>query len=216
MAPRLIQLAVILYGLLALVAVSWGVLAGHPDLYHHPAPWAPVSFPVSTVLAIGLGAGVGLLVVASTRVLVRRARWAQTLHVEFRRLLGPLAPGQIAVLALCSGVAEEMLFRGAMQPTLGLVPSALIFGAVHLGPGRRFVPWTLWAGIMGFVFGGLYWLTGELAAPVVAHVVINYENLHFIESYDPTPRSGGGHENTGRSWDGPSLVSSRLRTGGRN
>lgn len=207
------RLAVVAYVGLALAAVGWGVLAGRPDLYHHPGPWLELSFPRATLLSAGLGLAVGAAVVAGTRALVRRAGWAQRLHREFRELLGPLGGGAIALLALSSGVAEELFFRGAMQPSIGLVASSLVFGAVHVGPGRRFVPWTLWAALMGFVFGAMHALTGELIGPVLAHVVINYENLHFIDSYDPSPPPGGSGRR--KHPTDPSLVSSRLRAGGK-
>ncbi|MFW6067753.1 MAG: CPBP family intramembrane glutamic endopeptidase [Myxococcota bacterium] len=213
MTVRRIRLAVVVYGLLSLAAVLWGTIADRLDLYHHPEPWVRWEFPHGTLLAILLGVGVALLVVAATRVLVRRTAWARRMHVEFRSLLGPLDSIQILVFALASGVAEELFFRGAMQPDVGLVVASLAFGLVHILP--RMWPWTLWALVMGFVFGVLYALTGELIAPVVAHVLINYENLHFIEAYDPSPPSGAGDRSRRREPSEPDLVSGRLRTGGR-
>jgi uncharacterized protein len=210
---RRIRLAVAFYGLLALAAVSWGLFRGRPNLYHHPEPWLPLGFPESSALALALGLGVALAVVAATRVLVRRTRWARNLHVEFRVLLGPLTALQIAVFALASGVAEELLFRGALQPDLGLVLTSVLFGLVHFLP--RMWPWTLWALVMGFVFGVLHALTGELLAPVVAHVVINYENLHFINAYDPSPPASAEDRARRREPSEPDLVSGRLRSGGR-
>lgn len=140
--------------------------------------------------AIALLAGLVLAfaVIAHTRMLVSNTRWARSLHENFRRLLGPLEPREIAVLAVTSGVAEEFFFRGALQPWLGLPVASLLFGAVHLGPTRSFFSWTLWATLMGFAFGGLTLVTGSLLAPIVAHVVINHENLHFIEAF-AAPRS---------------------------
>lgn len=206
--PRRIRLAVVVYGILALAALLWGVLRGDANLYHHPQPWLGLGFPASTLAALGSGLAVAVAVVAGTRVAVRRTRWARVMHVEFRELLGPLSASEIAVFALTSGIAEEMLFRGAMQPSLGIVWSSLLFGAVHVGPMRRFWVWTLWATAMGFVFGALYAATGELLAPVVAHVVINYENMHFIESYDPS-----GSRRPTRRTPGDSIVGTRLRAG---
>lgn len=213
MTVRRIRLAVVFYGLLALAAVSWGIFRGRPNLYHHPEAWLPLGFPKSTLLALALGLGVALAVVAGTRVLVRRTRWARNLHVEFRALLGPLSSMEIAVFALASGVAEEVFFRGALQPDLGLVITSVIFGLVHFLP--RMWPWTLWALVMGFVFGALYALTGELLAPVLAHVLINYENLHFINAYDPSPPASSEDRARRREPSEPDLVSGRLRSGGR-
>lgn len=49
-----------------------------------------------------------------------------------RRLFGNLgSPGGIAALALSAGICEEALFRGALQPRLGILWSSLLFAAVH-------------------------------------------------------------------------------------
>ncbi|QIN80791.1 CPBP family intramembrane metalloprotease [Rubrobacter marinus] len=63
-------------------------------------------------------------------------------------------------LAVLSGVGEEALFRGALQPEIGIVASSLLFGALHVGPDRRYLLWTLWAVGAGFLFGALYAWTG--------------------------------------------------------
>jgi membrane protease YdiL (CAAX protease family) len=209
--PRRIQVALVVYGLLATAALVWGLVRGNLDLYHHPDPWLHVPFPYSTGFALAAGGVVALLVIAGTRTLVRRVSWARTLHVEFRGLLGPLSSGEIAVFALTSGVAEELFFRGALQPATGVVISSLVFGAVHVGPGKRFLPWTAWATAMGFVFAGLYALTGEILAPLVAHVAINYENMHFISSYDPRPAAAGEYRRDTPTTPLPRLIGTRMR-----
>jgi membrane protease YdiL (CAAX protease family) len=70
-----------------------------------------------------------------------------------------------------------MLFRGALQPAVGLVWASLIFGACHFLPRRELVAWSLFAALMGFAFGALYEWTGQLAAPIAAHALINGVNL---------------------------------------
>jgi membrane protease YdiL (CAAX protease family) len=50
-----------------------------------------------------------------------------TQHV-FGQLTGPLG---IAAVALLPGICEETLFRGALQPRLGLLVTALVFTSVH-------------------------------------------------------------------------------------
>ena len=212
MTPRRIRLAVVVYGILGLAALGWGYLRGEPNLYHHPEPLFDLGFPVSTLAAITSGAAVALVVIVSTRVLVRRTQWARALHVEFRNILGPLSGTEIAVFAVTSGIAEEMFFRGAMQPATGLWISSVIFGLAHVGPMRRFWVWTVWATVMGVVFGLLYACTGELLAPVVAHVLINYENMHFIEAYDPNPPGPDSDHGT-RTSSEPRLVNTRMRAG---
>jgi uncharacterized protein len=52
---------------------------------------------------------------------------ATTQHL-FGRLNGPVG---IAAVALVPGICEEFLFRGALQPRIGLVATALLFTAIH-------------------------------------------------------------------------------------
>jgi CAAX protease family protein len=52
---------------------------------------------------------------------------ATTQHL-FGQLNGPVG---IAAVALIPGICEEFLFRGALQPRIGLVATALLFTAIH-------------------------------------------------------------------------------------
>jgi uncharacterized protein len=102
-----------------------------------------------------------------------------------RRLSDELAPHlvdgakrrDLVLLSIFSGVGEEALFRGALQPEIGLVASSLLFGVLHVGPDRRYLVWTLWAVAAGFLFGLLYLWTGGILAPVTAHVMHNAATL---------------------------------------
>ena len=132
------------------------------------------------LVSLGLGLGLGLLVTAVTPLLVEHTRWARSLHGELEKLISPLSRAEIALLALASGFGEELFFRGAMQPTLGLLLTSLIFGAAHLGPKPVFAAWALWATAIGFAFGLLFEATGILWGPVLSHVWINHRNMTFI------------------------------------
>ena len=190
-----IKTAACVYGLLASCAVMFSLFVrGDPDIYHHPAGLPSEPFPLIGGILMGGAAGItfGLGIAWLTRLSVYRFSWSRTLHIEFRGLLGPLGNSDILAYAILSAVAEEMFFRGALQPMLGIVPTSLIFGVLHIAPGRKFIPWPFQAIAMGFAFGGLFWLSGDLSAPVMAHFTINYQNLHFINRYDPSlqmPRS---------------------------
>ena len=122
----------------------------------------------------------GLAVVGLTRVAVRYFQWARDLHASFRDLLGPLAANEILILALASSIGEELLFRGALQPWLGVWLQALVFALLHVGPGKRFLPWTASAFVLGVAFGWLAEWTGNLGAPIAAHFAINFLNLRYI------------------------------------
>jgi membrane protease YdiL (CAAX protease family) len=57
---------------------------------------------------------------------------AQRVQTVSQHVFGNLAnPVGIAALALVPGICEDVLFRGALQPRIGLVPSALLFAAIH-------------------------------------------------------------------------------------
>jgi len=168
-----------LYALLALVALAIGAFRGRIDIYRLTAsePWKLAFSPV-------LGVVVGLGVVFVTRLCVHRFAWARRLHRDFRGLLGDLNGRGIFVLAAASSVGEELLFRGALLPWIGLLPSTVVFAALHIGPGTRFLPWTASALVVGLLFGGLFILLGDLGAPIAAHFTINYLNLGYIVRVD--------------------------------
>lgn len=185
-----IKTAVIVYGALAAVAVIFAFLRDQPDIFNHPQGVISGRLPLVARLSIGAALGLvfGLLTTWFTRYSVYRFEWAKALHSEFRGLFGPLRNVDIVAYAAVSAVAEEIFFRGALQQAVGITVASLVFGALHFGPGKKFLPWPIQAMVMGFAFGGLYWFTGNLVAPVTAHFVINYQNLHFINRYDPVLR----------------------------
>jgi hypothetical protein len=132
-------------------------------------------------------------VIALSRRAVKHYAWGRSLHRNFRHLLGPLATREILILALASSIGEELLFRGALLPWMGLWPQAVIFALLHVGPGARFLPWTASALVMGVVLGLMYQLTGDLGGPIIAHFTINFVNLRFIARTElppePEPRA---------------------------
>jgi membrane protease YdiL (CAAX protease family) len=148
-------------------------------------------------LAIGVAAAGALLGLWSgMRTLSSRAR---ALERRIGELLGPLEPAEVAALALLSGFAEELLFRGAMQGSWGFVVTTVIFALVHTGPGPAYRFWTLFAAVAGALLGGLMLWRGNLLAPVVAHILVNGVNLARLDregAEEPSqePNEDGGAE----------------------
>jgi membrane protease YdiL (CAAX protease family) len=176
-APPLSRASLVigLYGAMALVGLLIAAGRGNPDLYRigSPGGWLLLAGPI-----VGFAAGLG--VVGMTRVATRHFQWARELHSSFRDLLGPLTGYEIVILALASSIGEELLFRGALLPWMGIWLQAIVFALLHVGPGRRFLPWTLSAFVLGVAFGGLAEWTGSLGAPIAAHFAINFLNLRHI------------------------------------
>jgi len=177
------KLALFVYVPLAVVALAWAWLDGQRLAWSLDASWLSAPYPLRLGLSLALGSALALLVVAATPPLVKRTAWARELHAELKEIVAPLSSKQITVLALASGLGEELFFRGALQPVLGLFFASLIFGALHVGPKRVFFAWTGWAFVMGLLLGSIFELTGVLWGPVLAHVWINQRNMTFIRRH---------------------------------
>ncbi len=128
--------------------------------------WRQVGWSVAGVVGL-----VGFEVVFNWAA-VRIAPQAFAELDEATRMLygGMRNPAAAAVVAVASGVAEEVLFRGAMQPRFGLVLTALTFGVVHLQYG---VTWALISvGLIGLVLG-VYRQRINTTACIVVHGLYN-------------------------------------------
>lgn len=166
------------------IAVAAGV--GRPALYAHPEPWLELDVPIALLLDLLGGVLVAALAIAATRWLVRHTEWARELLTELHNRLSPLRTIEVAALALGSAVGEELLFRGLLEPSIGLWGSSLVFGLAHIGGGRSFRAWTVWAFVMGLILGAMFHATGTLLGPVIAHATINYVNLRSLLRTDDT------------------------------
>ncbi|MBC7659047.1 MAG: CPBP family intramembrane metalloprotease [Chitinophagaceae bacterium] len=93
-------------------------------------------------------------------------------------------------LAVISSLGEELLFRGAIQPELGILGTAVLFGLLHLGPQGLMSIWTLWAVLSSLLFGWMFQSTGSLIPVIVCHVAVNMVSMlrlrvqyrHFLEA----------------------------------
>jgi len=122
-------------------------------------------------------------------------RWlpaARELERAIADILAGLSPSDAVGLAILSGFAEEIFFRGAVQGQWGLWVATVLFALLHTGPGRPFYLWTAFAAVAGLVFGLLAAHLGNLLAPVVAHMLVNAVNLRRLALR--TPATGPGHE----------------------
>lgn len=174
-----IQKSLLFYGALLGAASAWSVWSGDTLLYAQSAAGG-LSDARDIAVDAGIGVVAGLGVIRLSRELTRRTRWGEALADALADAIGRLSIGECIVLALASGIAEEAFFRGALQPQVGLFAASAIFGLAHLAPRRDLLPWTLFAAVMGLLMGVLFEWTGNLVAPVVAHVVINAVNLRRL------------------------------------
>jgi hypothetical protein len=80
------------------------------------------------------------------------------------------APLGIAMLALAPGLCEEILFRGALQPRIGLMATALLFTASHSEYGLSFYLGSVFVSALGL---GLIRRFTNTTAAATAHVAYN-------------------------------------------
>ncbi|MBI4872926.1 MAG: CPBP family intramembrane metalloprotease [Candidatus Riflebacteria bacterium] len=134
------------------------------------------SFWLSTFSALAVAAATIVLSRFSTRCF----SWAKQMETALQELLGPVSVPSAVHLAAVSAAAEELVFRGALQPELGLFWASLVFAVVHYPAEPRLRPWTLFAFVVGIALGLLFDATGGLFAPVLAHFAINAVNLSWL------------------------------------
>lgn len=182
------------YAFLGVVTTVVAVVWRRGSLLSYPHPWLALGPGESHTYSLILGLVFGILVVLSTRVLVMRVSWVRELHRELRPIARDISTPGIIALAVLSAIGEELLFRGLLQPWIGLVPQALVFGLLHQVRGPSRWVWVGWATLVGLALGAIYALSGSLVGAMVAHAVINGLNLQFLRSHDPEPnrRSLGG------------------------
>ena len=98
-----------------------------------PAWWHLVLALAAAGVFLGLGQASDVLSHMYSPELARRVD-ATTAHV-FGQLNNPVG---IVAIALLPGICEEVLFRGALQPRIGLLATAVLFTAVHTEYGLSF------------------------------------------------------------------------------
>jgi membrane protease YdiL (CAAX protease family) len=85
--------------------------------------------------------------------------------------------GGALLLSLPVAIGEEVFFRGALQPVLGLLPTSLFFAALHAQYGLT--PALLAIFLVGLLLGVLAQRRGTLAA-ITGHFVFNFVQLALV------------------------------------
>jgi membrane protease YdiL (CAAX protease family) len=175
MSPqRVLIIALLTQG--GLVALSWWCahLLDLPPRWGEPIRDGAVGVAAAFALAM---TNYLLLTRAPATWLVNGVR--TTYRETIEPLFGSLHPAGAIAIGAAAGLGEEWLFRGILQPLIGLGVSSVIFGLAHVG-GRRMLAFGVWATGMGLVMGTLAIVTGGLIAPIVAHGLYDILALEYI------------------------------------
>lgn len=146
---------------MALIALIWAHLRGIP----FPLIWNLHAF------LWGLG-GAMVLLAASGLVLWTSPALREAMAALDALILRPLLVRDAIVLAVLSGVGEELLFRGVIQAEWGIIPASVLFALLHI-PERRLWIYGLWALFAGLFLGNLYSWSNNLLVPMLVHIINN-------------------------------------------
>jgi membrane protease YdiL (CAAX protease family) len=186
------RLVVGVYAILGAIGATVALVLGLDPL--RTRALLPLSPPLLDAASAVAGLALAAIGVGSARILVARFAWAQRLHLELAAVVRGNSDFDLVIIALASGIGEEILFRGLATQLLGVILSSLLFGVLHQVRGPARWAWVAWATVMGLLLGGIYVATGSLLGPIIAHVVTNAVNLRFVRDHraPPAPRPLGG------------------------
>ena len=124
----IVRMATFFYAAIVVASCVYAALFGHFDrLLGERAPEA------SSLLH---GVVLGLVIVGLSHAAHAALRSVRRASNMMAHMLGPITIPQAIYLAALSGFGEELAFRGALWPHLGVVGGAVIFGVIHTVPVR--------------------------------------------------------------------------------
>lgn len=123
---------------------------------------------------------IGLIVLVTTCRYALLKIWpdfAESSEAANMQVLSSLQPIDYLLVAVLPGMGEELLFRGAMLPLLGLnwvsaLAIGVVFGGLHLTGGRKYA-FAIWATFVGFIYGLSTIVSSSIVVPMAAHSVNN-------------------------------------------
>lgn len=192
---RAVPLVVGAYALVAAVGLIIAAIRGEPNVFVCASYRLGEGALFGHLASLAGGVAIALTIVSATRYLVRSTAWARALHEDLRPMARALGERAVVPVALASSVGEEVLFRGALVPWIGVIASSVLFGLLHQMRGRSRLSWVAFATVVGVLFGALFRATGSLVGPIVAHALINGANLRFLITHAPS--SGKRRESMG-------------------
>ncbi|MDO3377495.1 CPBP family intramembrane glutamic endopeptidase [Geoalkalibacter halelectricus] len=124
-------------------------------------------------------AATGVLIAALWLLTRLELPFLQRIHAKlaaFKPLLLSLTQTERIYISLWAGISEELLFRGLLQPGLGILAASLIFGALHALTWGYFILATL----VGFFLGALFLATDNLLVPMAVHTLYDVFALNLL------------------------------------
>jgi len=132
------------------------------------------------------GVSIGSAIAFGTGIVILKAPGIQGLRSIISEAYIHLNPKwyDLFFTALTAGVAEEILFRGLLQPWAGIVLTSIIFALGHMPtPNTRGkLLMVVWVFVLGYILGILFEQFGIYCA-IMAHFAIDLILLFFYKVY---------------------------------
>jgi hypothetical protein len=146
-------------------------------------------------LQLVIGLAFGIITANAGWQIVELPRLKKT-KIFFSEIIRPLKLNtfEIVIISICAGIGEELFFRGAVQPMLGIWATSVLFVLLHgyLNPFN--LPLTYYGIYMVLVIGvlGLFTENVGIITAIIAHALIDYillQKLSHAELPDNTSDS---------------------------
>jgi len=126
MRKRLLWAA--LFTLIGFPLIGWGILS----IFENNSLSIIFRSSLSIWIQIPSGIALGFLLGYGAKFIVEQPFLSEVQEKYSKVIAGlNLSEWQIIFISLCAGFGEELLFRGAIQPLLGLWITAIVFVAIH-------------------------------------------------------------------------------------
>ncbi|MBX3730195.1 MAG: CPBP family intramembrane metalloprotease [Candidatus Sumerlaeia bacterium] len=185
---NLIAVSAVVTTLLTLLACGIVWYWGHPAGGFFAAGWG-----LGPQIAVGLAIGIGLGVLVA--LVEPHIRLLEPMRHIVRDIFVQARPSRLDLLlvSLGAGWGEELLFRGALQPHIGIWPAAVLFGIGHFLLTK--ITWGRlgYTAVLILAGGGLGYLAewAGLLAAMVCHAFYDFVVLlathRALQRIPPTP-----------------------------
>jgi membrane protease YdiL (CAAX protease family) len=133
---------------------------------------------------LAAGAFAGVMIAVTAHILIA-SPLLDAVNTSYARMLGRfrLTFSEILLISLCAGVGEEMLFRGAVQPFLGIPVTSILFVAIHGYLNPRDWRISIYGLFMTVGIAGLGYLAESrgLLSAMVGHTIIDVYLLIYLQ-----------------------------------
>jgi len=162
--------------------IGWGVLS----IFNDNSLSIILRSPVSVWIQIPTGIGLGFALGYGAQYVVSQP-FLGGIEKKYSRIIAGLnlKHWHIIFISLCAGFGEELLFRGAIQPLIGLWITAIIFVAIHGYLDPRDWKMTVYGIYMTLAIAALGYFTDYIGiiGASLAHAGIDYMLFrHLINS----------------------------------